>query len=139
MFKIAKLINLDNEKVTIDYITNKVYDVLNKNDYEYQTLTFNIEGNLDELKFLFSFDLNCEPKELLKLKKNESTDFKKYLMSGETFFYINKKAELDPELDIKILRYLKNRFIINIKFITSDYYTGIIEFSFDLDDYINKK
>ncbi len=139
MFKIAKLVNLDNEKITIDYITNKVYDVKNKSEYEYQTLTFDIEGNLDELKFSFSFDLNCETKELLKLEKNESIDFKKYLMSGETFVHLNSKnIDIDPELDIRIIRYLKNKFVINIRFITYDDYVGTIEFSFNLDDYINK-
>lgn len=139
MFKIAKLVNLDNEKITIDYITNKVYDVKNKGEYEYQTLTFDIEGNLDELKFSFSFDLNCETKELLKLEKNESIDFKKYLMSGETFVHLNSKnIDIDPELDIRIIRYLKNKFVINIRFITYDDYVGTIEFSFNLDDYINK-
>ena len=47
-------------------------------------------------------------------------------------------------MNIKITRYLKNRFIVFLTFYT-DYsydekdYSGVIEFTFNLDDYLNSE
>ena len=49
---------------------------------------------------------------------------------------------IEPEINIKITRYLKNKFIIFLTFYTNynenDYF-GLIEFTFNLDDYLNNK
>lgn len=73
---------------------------------------------------------------------NETIDFKDYILGGETWLNIRDLNGVEPEMDIKITRYLKNRFIIFLTFYT-DYsydendYSGMIEFTFNLDDYLS--
>ena len=75
---------------------------------------------------------------------NKTINFKDYIFEGETHLIItdlNKYEE--PEINIKITRYLKNRFIVFLTFYTDYYsndennYYGMIEFSFNLDDYLD--
>ena len=141
MFKIAKLEKVNNEKIEINYITQEEYKYENgkSNLYDYfKPLSFNILGE----DYSFSFDLNCKLEKLLEIPFSEITDFNKYIVQGETWLNIKDFNGIEPEVDIKITRYLKNKFAIYIKFYTSlsydnDDYSGVIEFSFDLDDYLN--
>lgn len=137
MFKLNKLIDTQEEKVIISYVTQESHIIGNKESDSFKTLSFDIEGKIEGNTYSFSFDLNCKIEELLKI--NKSIDFKKYIFNGETFFNINGLTDIDPEFNIYINRWAKNKYLINIKFlsnISNDYYSGIIEFIFDLDKYI---
>ena len=142
MFKIAKLEKVNNENITIDYITQQRYGYeLGKKikDKTFKTLTFDISGDI----YSFSFVLNCKIEKLLEIPMNETIDFKDYIFEEETWFNVRGLNGIDPEMDIKITRYLKNKFIIFLIFYTDCYsydendYSGMIEFTFNLDDYLN--
>lgn len=141
MFKIAKLEKVNNEKVSINLITYE------QSKYEngekiltkiVKTLSFDISGD----NYSFGFDLNCKLEKLLELPMNEIIDFKDYIFDGETWFNVKDLNGIEPLMDIKITRYLKNKFIIFLTFFT-DYsydendYSGMAEFTFNLDDYLN--
>lgn len=141
MFKIAKLEKVNNEKVSINLITYE------QSSYEngekilteiVKTLSFDISGD----NYSFGFDLNCKLEKLLELPMNEIIDFKDYIFDGETWFNVKDLNGIEPLMDIKITRYLKNKFIIFLTFFT-DYsydendYSGMAEFTFNLDDYLN--
>lgn len=140
MFKIAKLEKVDNEQININLIK------LEKNKHEnnkkitsetFKTLSFDISGG----DYSFSFLLKCRLEKLLEIPMSKTMDFKDYIFYGETWLNIkNQKGFLDPKMDITINRYLKNKFIISLTFCTDDYddnYSGMIEFTFNLDDYLN--
>ena len=81
---------------------------------------------------------------LLEIPFSETIDFSKYIIQGETWLNIKDFNGIEPEVDIKITRYLKNKFAIYIKFYTAlsdddNDYSGVIEFSFDLDDYLTNE
>lgn len=139
MFKMAKLEKVENEKITINYVTQQhcSYESGKKIKETFKTLSFDISG----IDYSFSFDLNCKLEKLLEIPMNETIDFKDYIFDGETWLNVKELKGIEPEINIKITRYLKNRFIIFLTFYT-DYsydendYSGIIEFSFNLDDYL---
>ena len=140
MFKIAKLENVNNENVTINcYTLQKCSSELGKKvkDETFKTLTFDVSGD----DYSLSFELNCKLEKLLEIPMNETIDFKDYIFGGETWLNVKGLNGVEPEMDIKITRYLKNRFIIFLTFYT-DYsydendYSGMIEFTFNLDDYL---
>lgn len=135
MFKIGKLEQVSDEKVSIEVITYKTY--YDKKSEEYQTLSFEVTGN----NYSISFDLKCEMKELLTIPLLETIDFSKYLNEGETFFNVDDNNGINPIMNITINRYMKNKYVIFISFYTEndDNYGGIVEFSFDLDDYLDRK
>lgn len=139
MFKISKLLDVRNEKTTISFVSQEYCKIDGKIDY-FKTLSFNVEGNIENNDYSLSFDLNCRPEELLNIELSETVDMKKYIFIGETIFYdkSENRTTIDPYMNIKITRYLKNSFIIYIDFITDDYFSGIIEFNFNLDDYLNQ-
>ena len=141
MFKIAKLEKVNNEKVSINLITyeQSKYENGEKILTEIvKTLSFDISGD----NYSFGFDLNCKLEKLLELPMNEIIDFKDYIFDGETWFNVKDLNGIEPVMDIKITRYLKNKFIIFLTFFT-DYsydengYAGMAEFTFNLDDYLN--
>lgn len=146
MFKIAKLENVNNEVVTIDFITQShcQYDNGKKiKEESFKTLSFDISGN----DYSLSFDLNCKLEKLLEIPMNETIDFNDYIFDGETWLNgLNIKGiDIDKsQMDIKITRYLKNRFIVLLTFYTDylsyddEVYSGMIEFAFNLDDYLEK-
>ena len=142
MFKIAKLEKVNNEKVSINLITyeQSKYENGEKILTEIvKTLSFDISGD----NYSFGFDLNCKLEKLLELPMNEIIDFKDYIFDGETWFNVKDLNGIEPLMDIKITRYLKNKFIIFLTFFT-DYsydendYSGMAEFTFNLDDYLNQ-
>ena len=47
---------------------------------------------------------------------SETIDFKDYIFSGETWLNVKGLNGVEPEMNIKITRYLKNRFLIFITF-----------------------
>lgn len=141
MFKIAKLEKVNNEKISINLITyeQSKYENGKKILTEIvKTLSFDISGD----NYSFGFDLNCKLEKLLELPMNEIIDFKDYIFNGETWFNVKDLNGIEPLMDIKITRYLKNKFIIFLTFFT-DYsydendYSGMAEFTFNLDDYLN--
>lgn len=140
MFKIAKLNQVSNEKVTINIVSHQQcsYDNGKKVKEEtFKTLSFDISGD----NYSFSFDLNCRMEKLLEIPMSIQTDLKEYIFNGETWLNINDLNGIEPKADIKITRYLNNRFIIFITFYTEytfydDEYGGIVEFTFNLDDYL---
>lgn len=141
MFKIAKLEKVNNEKVSINLITyeQSKYENGKKILTEIvKTLSFDISGD----NYSFGFDLNCKLEKLLELPMNVIIDFKDYIFDGETWFNVKNLNGIEPLMDIKITRYLKNKFIIFLTFFT-DYsydendYSGMAEFTFNLDDYLN--
>lgn len=141
MFKIAKLENVNNEVVSIDYATQEQskYENGKKVSHEsFKTLTFDISGD----DYSFSFDLNCKLKNLLEIPMSETIDFNKYIFHSETWLNIKGQNGVEPQMDIKITRYLKNKFIIFLTFYTEysydddNDYSGMIEFTFNLDDYL---
>lgn len=141
MFKIAKLEKVNNEKVSINLITyeQSKYENGKKILTEIvKTLSFDVSGD----NYSFGFDLNCKLEKLLELPMNEIIDFKDYIFDGETWFNVKDLNGIEPLMDIKITRYLKNKFIIFLTFFT-DYsydendYSGMAEFTFNLDDYLN--
>lgn len=140
MFKIAKLENVNNENVIINCITQQVwgYESGKKvKDETFKTLAFDVSGD----DYSFGFELNCKLEKLLEIPMCETIDFKNYIFGGETWLNIRGLNGVEPEMNIKITRYLKNKFIIYLTFYT-DYsydendYSGMIEFTFNLDDYL---
>lgn len=143
MFKVSKLENVNNEKISITKVTQvqSSYENGKKVSFEaFKTLSFDISGD----DYSFSFDLNCKLEKLLEIPMNETIDFKDYIFQGETWLNVRDLNGVEPQMDIKITRYLKNRFIIFLTFYT-DYsyddndYSGIIEFTFNLDDYLDSE
>lgn len=143
MFKVSKLENVNNEKVSITKVTQvqSSYENGKKVSFEaFKTLSFDISGD----DYSFSFDLNCKLEKLLEIPMNETIDFKDYIFGGETWLNVRDLNGVEPQMDIKITRYLKNKFIIFLTFYT-DYsyddndYSGIIEFTFNLDDYLDSE
>ena len=137
MFKIGRLNNIDNEKIEINKISQEINRFINGEKFidKFDGLEFNIYNS----KYSFSFCMNCPLEKLLELSINQSIDFKDYIFDGEIWFNVKEEISYDIELyniDIKINRYLKNRFLILIKFYAGDEYSGVIELSFNLDDYI---
>ena len=137
MFKVAKLEKVSDEKVNIDLASTEQYKYENGKivvKEKFKTLTFDISGN----DYSFNFSLNCKLEKLLEIPMNETMDFKDYIFSGETFFNIKDLNSIEPEMNIKITRYLKNKFIIFLTFYSDEYngYSGMIEITFNLDDYL---
>ena len=144
MFKISNLKDINNEKINIDFVNHQSHNFNTKETNKFKTLSFDISGTINNDKYSFSFDLNCKPKDLLKIKENENIDFKQYIFESETYFTLNGVAFMEPIYDIKICRYLKNKFIVKICFYSEDYsynndiYSGMIEFEFNLNDYLGE-
>ena len=142
MFKISKLENVKNEKVNIFFINHESYNIKEKKSDTYRTLSFNIEGNINKNKYSFNFDLNCKLEELLCIEDSKPIDFKKYIFDNEVYLTINGIAYLDPIYYVTICRYLNNKYIVDIDFYSqdidnrNDIYSGMIEFEFDLNDYL---
>ncbi len=140
MFKIGKLENVKNEVVTINTIVQTECSYENgkkiKED-SFKTLSFDINGD----DYSFSFNLNCKLEKLLDIQMNKTINFNDYIFGGETWLNVKGLNGVEPQIDVKITRYLKNKFIIYLTFYT-DYsydeedYSGIIEFTFNLDDYL---
>lgn len=141
MFKVGKLKNVNNEQVNINLVTEE------KNNYKtgkkispeiFKTLSFNISGD----GYSFEFSLNCRLERLLEIPMNKTVDFKDYILLGGSYLNIEGLNSIDPQMNIVITRYLKNRFIIFLTFYTecsydkSDY-SGKIEIVFNLDDYLD--
>ncbi len=110
---------------------------------KFKTLGFDINGKIGNDEYNLSFTLNCRLEELLKLPEEEMVNFNKYIFAGETWLNVKGLNEVEPNINIKITRYLKHKFIIFLTFYT-DYsyddntYSGIMEFTFDLNDYLDQ-
>ena len=142
MFKIGKLEKLENEEIRIDTVSINHYDMIKKKQETFDTLEFNIKGNIKKEEYHFSFCLNCKPEKLLEITDAKRVDFKDYILQGETYLTINGITDIDPVTDIHIIRCYRDRFAINIDFYTSvsidDIYSGQIELDLNLDECIKK-
>lgn len=144
MFKIGKLEKVENEEVTITLVKqeHKKYEKGGKvSEENFKTLSFAISGD----DYSLSFDFNCRLEKLLELPLGETIDFNDYIFEGETWLNTKEESNLEPQMDVRITRYIKNKYIILLTFYT-DYmreedniYSGVIEFTFDLDDYLTKE
>lgn len=133
MFKVAKLNFVGNERLNIQLLKQDrtSYQDGKKISFDnYKTLSFTISGD----DYSFSFDLGCRLEKLLEIPINETINFKKWILNGSTEFNVKGVTIINPQFEIKANRYLENKFIINLTFNTEDY-AGVIEFSFDLDNY----
>lgn len=133
MFKVAKLNSVGNERLNIQLLKQDrtSYQDGKKISFDnYKTLSFTISGD----DYSFSFDLDCRLEKLLEIPINETINFKKWILNGSTEFNVKGVSIINPQFEIKANRYLENKFIINLTFNTEDY-AGVIEFSFDLDNY----
>ena len=147
MFKIAKLNKVDYENVNIRLLTQEQWNFENGKKVSsktFKTLGFDIDGKTENDEYNFSFKLNCRLEKLLELPDSEMVDFNEYIFYGETCLNVNGIIDLEPQMDIKITKYLKNKFIIFLTFYTDYYsyddnnYSGMIEITFDLNDYLDK-
>lgn len=140
MFKIAKLDNVKNEKVSIELVSQthcSYKDGKKDKEESFKTLSFDISGD----NYCLGFDLNCRLEKLLELPMSETIDFNDYIFGGETWLNVNGLNGVEPQIDVKITRYLKNKYIIYLTFYTEysyddNDYSGMIEFTFNLDDYL---
>lgn len=138
MFKVAKLENVKNENIDTHFVSHEYTQYQEGKKVlvdSFKTLSFDISGN----NYSFSFDLNCKLERLLEIPMNKQIDFNSYIFNEETLLYVNDKC-VEPTMDIKVTRYLKNKFIVFLSFYTlcidDNNYAGIIEFTFNLDDYM---
>lgn len=137
MFKLNKLEQVQDENIDIDYVNVEQRNYKDKTTESFKTLRFSIEGTLNNKLYALSFELNCRLEELLKIPECETIDFKKYIFDSETMFYNNGITDLEPEIKITANRWIKNKFIVMIHFYANDdEYSGVIEFEFNLDDYL---
>ena len=142
MFKVGQIKSVPNEKVIIKPFEHEQGSFKNgKTVYKkIKSLEFEVYGDNYSFKFMMKSDL----KKLLDMPMGENIDFQEYLFTGETFFDIdNKESFMDPTMDIKIYRYLENSYEITVHFDTGEInsttdYTGIVQFDFDLNDFLNK-
>lgn len=140
MFKINKLQQVENEKVDIHLVTlerNPFEDGKKASSESFKTLSFDISGD----DYSFEFELNCKLEKLLEIPMNEALNFKDYIFDSETLLSIKGITYIEPNINIKIERYLKNKFTIFLTFYTDPScddkdYSGMIEFTFNLDDYL---
>lgn len=142
MFKIGKLNKIENEKLEVETIHQTQYNYQEKTQDEFDTLEFNIKGNIEEDHYLFSFCLNCRPEKLLEITDEKRVDFTDYIFHSETFLYINDGHDMDFPVKYSIIRIFKNKFVISVYFyaeIDEKDYSGTLEVELDLDDYINLK
>lgn len=133
MFKVAKLNSVGNERLNIQLLKQDKtsYQDGKKISFDnYKTLSFTISGD----DYSFSFDLDCRLEKLLEIPINETISFKKWILDGSVEFNVKGVNIINPQFEIKANRYLENKFIIHLTFNTEDY-AGVIEFSFDLDNY----
>ena len=146
MFKIARLDQVKNESVNIKLFTQEHCKSSNGKKVScesFESLSFDIDGKIGNYEYNFSFALNCRLEELLKLPENEMVDFNRYLLGGETWLNVKEFNGVEPLIDIKISRYLKTKFLIFLTFYTeysydNDDYSGMIEITFDLKNYLDK-
>lgn len=141
MFRVGQLKDVSNESVSINLVKQEKDSYKNGKKVtheEYNTLSFDVSSD----DYSLCFEMNCELEDLLKIPMNETIDFKDYLFSGKCLLNIKNYNGIEPEFNIKITRYLDNRFIIFLTFYTEysydeNNYGGIVEFTFNLDDYMN--
>ena len=145
MFKIAELKNAE-ETVTIglNTIEHSTYQDGKPIRESFETLGFEIIGKIGTDEYNLSFGLNCRFEVLLKLPDCEKVDFSSYLLEGETWFTKNGLKNIEPIMDIKITRYLNTKFVLFMSFYTEENveeekdYSGTIEITFDLNQYLKK-
>ncbi len=144
MFKVAKLEKVNNETINIKLFTQEKIKYENgKKAFSetFKSLSFDISSD----DYSLCFDLNCKLEELLEIPMNQTIDFNKYILLGETYLEVHGIADFDIKMNIKITRYLENKFIIFLTFFTDYFfedendYSGMIEVAFNLDDYLESE
>ena len=137
MFKVNKLLNVDNEIVDIKTIEYESHNIKNKEVKKYKSLIFDIKGNIGTNNYDLSLSLKNDIVELLKLDYDVTTNYSDNILEGETFLDVSDNSFRGPVIDLLITRFTENKFIVYIKFFTyEEDYSGIIEFTFNIDDYL---
>lgn len=137
MFKISKLEARENEKVNI-YLSELIENNIKTNsNLKYNVLNFEISDKNYSFEFMIDYKIN----EYLNLPYGETIIFNDYVV--ETWLNVNDLNGVEPIVDVKITRYIDNKFIMFVVFYTEfnykeDDYAGMIEVVFNLDEYINK-
>ena len=142
MFRFNKIEELK-EQVTIEKFKNEIHHVKTKEISYYDSLSFDIDSEYDNHQISISFDLNCPLKDLLNLEAYKTIDFDSYIEGSELFFTIDGKMGFVTNYHSKITRWIKNKYIIEICFITelnSDtnpyHFAGELEIDLNLDNYL---
>lgn len=142
MFKFNKLEELK-EQITIEKFKGKIYHVKTKEMEYYDSLSFDIDGNFANHQVSISFELNCPLQDLLKIESYKTTSFDSYIEGSDLFFTIDGKMGFITNYHSKITRWIKNKYIIEICFVSdinsdsdSSHFAGEIEIDLDLDNYL---
>lgn len=72
MFKIGELNNIENENININLFSQKGYHANPQVSSCFDTLSFSIEGLLNNDRYIFYFELNCKPEKLLNLPDSKT-------------------------------------------------------------------
>ena len=142
MFRIGLLKETSNEKIKIGFVNQECFEVGKGIVDSFETLSFLIEAEIAKSKYQFSFELNCRPERLMELPLNQNINISNYIFGGETFLNIKGYNGITPTIDIFAIRHIDENILITIKFdaispISYETYCGIINFKFNLKDYIN--
>ena len=85
-------------------------------------LNFYVSGEDDEKNnYSISFNTIITCEEFLKLDFTNSSDFIKYIDDGDVIFGYNGVFDLDIKFQISIMKYLSNKYVLNILFKSSNY------------------
>ena len=146
MFKIGELQNTNNEKIIIEKHQVESYDVNTKKTTYCNTLSFLISGIIENKEFSYYFELDEDINNLLKFNKLEKINVNNKVT--DIMFNLNDKNAIEPNINnIYFTKYINNKFNVVIYFIAENFenniiedkYSGVIEFDFDLDNYIGEK
>lgn len=144
MFKIGELKDTTNEKIIVKSNKIKCQNYRTNEISYYHNLSFKIEGKLDNDEYSIYFELDNDINNLLLFRKLEKVNVNKYIR--DCYFNFNNENGIEPEINVFIARYLQNKFNVIVYFISQandnnsfeDKYSGLIEFDFNLDDYLGE-
>ena len=142
MFRFNK-IEEQKEQITIEKFKNEIHNVKTKETSYYDSLSFDVDSEFDSHKISVSFELNCPLQDLLKIESYKTIEFDSYIEGSELFFTIDGKMGFITNYHSKITRWIKNKYIIEICFISElnsdtnpSYFAGELEIDLDLDNYL---
>ena len=145
MFKTNKLLDAENEKLEIERLPFTKNNYITKTEEHINALRFHYCGNIGNDKYELAFALNCPDEVIMNFPLTEEVDIKKYIFTGETFYVVNGQCDIDPRMEITMMKYFNNTYIVNAHLLSStrgvskdEIYAADIEFEFNLNDYMIK-